>query len=91
MTDEENKRQRHLSKATINQYVYVQCHNRDHTRCSANGAGCVRVEMVEKSEVLDALDAKDALIAELIEFCDEGWHGQNASERFQQLKARAAQ
>lgn len=86
-----------MTKTNINQYVYVQCHNRDHARCSANGAGCVRVEMVEKLVVLDALDAKDALIADLLDFSEEGWAYASDyfrtkwkyEEQLAELKARA--
>lgn len=44
--------------------------------------------------LLDALDAKDALIAELIDIAEEAFEMQTSFaslERFQQLKARAAQ
>lgn len=81
-----------MTKTNINQYVYVQCHNRDHARCSANGVGCVRIEMVEKSVVLTSIDAKDALIAELIEITEEAFAMEtsvSSVERFTELKARA--
>jgi hypothetical protein len=78
-----------MTKAELDQYTYVQCHNRDHTRCAANGVGCVRLEMIEKSVVLTALDEKDALIADLIGYIERIQWTDAEAVNIEKLKARA--